>query len=286
MTLYTTLPATAPLTPANAAVADSKNALPIASSPDWRSAVNDLVSAWINEGRCFSSGEVASALRLHRPDLAFSVPTLGEYIRDQFYNQALPEYPDDGCFPSQPTKPFSVPRFTTGLYPDRTPAGVQVFVYGPSATACDAHEFEVFIPKPKKDGTMETMADAPAPATPVPQPARGQGKTPVFIGGAKTALDNTTVKVAADGRIYVPRAAFEAAVHLGGTPMRGGDPVYVTQTATEVTVTLSPVPNAKVYDLWRDRGKIAFGSQDVSKPFNPGDTFTVEVAAGKITIPL
>lgn len=271
-------------TVANARISDPSNAAPIATSTDWRQAAIDLIAFWIQAGQCFSSGEVASALRVHRTDLRFSVPSLGEFIRDLYYGQQLPQYLDDGTAFGQPTTPFMSPRFTTGLFPDRTPAGIQVFVYGPSPAACDAHEFEVFIPNPQAG---ETMASAPAPSTPVPQPARGAAPTgTVFIGGSKTAMSSITAKVAADGRVYIPRAAFETAVHLGGTPLRGGDPVYVTQTADEATVTLADVPGAKVYDLWRDRGKIAFGSLDPAKPFNPGDTYQLVVEAGKITVPL
>ena len=39
----------------------------------------------------------------------------------------------EGPFPA----PVMSPRYTAGLYPQRTPAGLQVFVYGPSAGACD-----------------------------------------------------------------------------------------------------------------------------------------------------
>ena len=265
-------------TVANAHIADVRNHAPIATSADWRTAVSDLIAFWIGEGKCFSSGEVASALRVHRTDLRFSVPNLGEFIRDLFYGGSMPEYADDGA--GNPTLPSMSPRFTVGLFPDRTPAGIQVFVYGPNAGACDAHEFEVFIPNPAKN---ETMADAPTPATPVPQPARGQsGKGPVTIGGSKTPVGDVTATVWPDGRIGIPRAAFEVCVHLAGTPIKGGDPVFVKCDANEAVITLGDVAGSTRYDLWTTQGRIAFANP--AKPFNPGDSFKLTIEAGKITV--
>lgn len=266
---------------ANASISDPINAVCIAQSADWRQAVLDLLTYWVQQGRCFSSGEVASALRVHRADLRFSVPNLGEHVRDLFYSQQLPTYVENDPNCTLSTVPVSmVPRTTVGLYPDRTPAGIQVFVYGPSASACEAHEFEVFIPNP---GNGETMADAPVPATPSLVAPSKPGDV-VFIGGAQKPVNDLKGSVAADGRLYIPRAAFEVAVHLGGNPLRGGDPVYVTIKATEATITLEAVPGASAYDLWRDRGKIAFGNP--SNPFTPGKSYNLKVEAGKITIAL
>jgi hypothetical protein len=248
----------------------------------WRTATLDLLTAWIAEGRCFSSGEVASALRVHRPDLRFSVPSLGEFLRDNFYAQSLPTYPavDDGTGVMVDVPVTSSPRFTVGLYPDRTPAGVQVFVYGPEVGACDAHEFEVFIPNPAKG---ETMASAPVPSIGVPQPARGQAvKGPITVGGNKAPVGDVEATVRADARIEIPRVAFEACVHLAGTPIKGGDPVFVTVTATEATVTLSDVAGSDRYDLWTTSGRIAFANPN--KPFTPGAKHKLVITAGVITI--
>lgn len=267
---------------ANDNIADVRNAAPIASSPDWRTAAADLIGFWIGEGRCFSSGEVASALRVHRTDLRFSVPNLGEHIRDLFYGGSMPEYADDGDpngTGSLPTLPVMVPRFTVGKFPDRTPAGVQVFVYGPNMAACDGHDFEVFIPNPSKN---ETMADAPAPAPTKPEPARGSVKTPVTIGGAKHPIGDVTATVWPDARLGIPRAAFEMAVHLSGTPIKGGDPVFVTCGANEAVVTLADAAGAVRYDLWTTQGRIAFANP--VKPFTPGDTFKLDITAGKIVV--
>lgn len=273
-------------TQANAFISDPSNAAPIANSPDWRTAVVDLLTAWIAAGRCFSSGEVASALRVHRTDLRFSVPNLGEYLRDCFYGGTLPTYPDvdDGYGNMVPLAVTMSPRTTVGLYPDRTPAGIQVFVYGPEVGACDAHEFEVFIPNP---AAGETMASAPTPAKGTPAPARGSqagGKGPVTIGGSKTPAGDIEATVWPDSRIGIPRSAFEVAVHLAGTPIKGGDPVFVTCTATEATVTLADVAGSTRYDLWTTGGRIAFANP--AKPFVPGAKFKLDITAGKIVVKL
>jgi len=269
---------------ANAFVSDPALAAPIAQSADWRSATLDLITFLIGRGDCFSSGEIATALRVHRTDLRFSVPNLGEYVRDLFYGGSMPQYKeDDGTGQLDSVSVSMSPRTTQGLYPDRTPEGVQVFVYGPSQGACDSHEFEVFIPNPSAG---ETMASAPVPATPTSvKVPKGGG---VFIGGAQTPLTNIQGKVWPDGRLSIPRSAFEACVHMNGTSMRGGDPVYVKCSATEAVVTLTDdgTGNAKSYDLTRDNGRIAFKAPAGLAAFVPGDTYDLVVTAGKITVAL
>ncbi len=267
------------------AISCPSNAQVLSGHADWRSAVDALLTYWTSKNRPFSSGEVAAALREHRPDLRFSVLTVGEYLRDLFYSGNMPEYTDvnTGMF----TVAVQVPRYTEGLYPDRTPAGIQVFVYAPDSTSGEEHNFEVFIPKPG-----ETQADAPAPTTPqttlAKQDTTGKTKTPIAIFGAKVAVDKIIISVHADGRMAFNRTALEAAVALSGKPMRGGDPVWAVQTDTTLTVyTNDPnVPDAKVYNLATDRGRIHIPSQDPTKPFTPGKTYTVEVGSGTMTVVL
>ena len=263
----------------NIDVTDQANKNPIAGSPDWRQAATDLINYWIGRDRPFSSGEVAAALRIHRQDFWFSVPKLGEHVRDLFYSNAMPHYPDDGQ--GNPVYPSMTPRITAGKFPLRTPAGVEVLVYGPAQAACDGHEFEVFIPNPG-----ETMADAPAPAQVAPAPAAGSPAA-VQILGARIAAVDVRAKVFEDGRLCVPRTAFEMCVHLGGTPLRGGDPVYVKVEADQATITLTQDdPAAKTYDLGLERGRVLFPSPDAAKPFKAGDVYAVQIDKGKITVDL
>jgi len=272
-------------------ISDPKNAAAIAQSPDWQTAVTDLLALWAQDGRPYSSGEVASALRTHRKDLHFSVPTLGKYVRDAFYGQKLPEYPDFGVtgLPTNSIPPVQVGRFTVGKFPTRTPAGVEVFVYGADQNSAAGHEFEVFVPKPG-----ETLSDAPPDAAPqstaaVTGPGTPAQNAAIAIYGAKPAVTHNAVNVAADGRLYVGRPIFEACCHLGGTPIRAGDPVFVeVEPGVKAVVTLKDPGNgaAKEYSLWSGQGRIAVTCPDPTKPFIPHATYKVVVGAGVITVDL
>jgi len=257
-------------------IEDPRNAQAIANSADWRTAVTDLLTFWMQEGRPFSSGEVSCALRTHRPELRFSHLSVGEHLRDLFYSQTLPPY--------QTGQPYQVPRLTEGLYPTRTRAGTEVFVYAPAPAEGDQHDFEVYIPEPG-----ETIADAPAQAVGQTQQAQqnGSGVTPVTIFGAKVANVDIKAKVHDDKRLCVPRSAFELSVHLGAQPMRGGEPVYVTVEPNVVSISLNdPGNGAKAYDLSQTRGRVLFPSPDPANPFAPGDVFQVKVEKGLLTIEL
>ena len=255
-------------------IEDQSNAQVITNATSWRVAVNELVDHWVRSNRCFSSGEVAAAIRTHRPDIRFSVLSVGNHLRDLFYARTLPQYNMQGT----PLSPMQVPRLTEGKYVGRTPANVEVFVYCPDPVDGGAHDFEVFIPSPG-----ETMADAPTP-----QPT--QPKTPaqtIAILGAKVASVDIQAKVHDDKRLCVPRSAFELCVHLGGQPMQGGDPVYVKIETDEAIITLvNDDPSAKSYDLSATRGRILFPSPDPANPFVAGDVYQVKVDKGRLTVDL
>jgi hypothetical protein len=273
-------------------IKDALNANAIAQSPDWRTASTDLLKFWVGEmGRCFSSGEIAAAMRHHRPDLAFSVPTLGSYMRDMFYTGAMPMYTDDGSGTGVPVPPVQISRFTVGRYPTRTPAGQEVFVYGPNQEACEEHDFEVFVPRwDALLGRMETMDDAPAPATTadgsVGGPVHAAAKAAYSAAPVKTTDRRATVW--SDGRLCVGRAAIEALCHLSGDALRAGDPVYVkVEPGTKAVVTMTdPGNGAKAYTLVKDKGNVAFYSGDATKPFIAHDVYHVTVSATEITVDL
>lgn len=271
---------------------DSRIASTIQNSPNWRAAVDDLLLLFARERRCYSSGELAAALRTHRPDFVFSVPSLGKYVREKFYAQELPEFIDSLIAPMQMARgvtdfsPVQVSRFTVGKYPDRTPAQTEVFVYGPDVESASAHEFEVFIPRPG-----ESMQDAPPPAVDATSDTTGPG-TPIHdaavaIYGAQPAVKDIRATVWPDGRCCVPRSAFEAACHLGGTPIRQGEPVFVTvDPGNKATISLVDPGNgaAREYSLWNGQGRIAFTSP--TAPLPPGTNYRVIVSAGEITVDL
>jgi hypothetical protein len=114
----------------------------IENDPDWKLVTIALVDYRVGTDQCFSSGEIAREIRLYRPDLVFGVGELGEHVRKQHGAQALASY-DDGF---DEVYPISVTRATTGR--GRTPAGVQVVVYGKTQSDAQQHDFEVDIPPP------------------------------------------------------------------------------------------------------------------------------------------
>lgn len=251
----------------------------------WERAVLALIQAWTAKGECYSSGRLCATMREHRADkMVFSCPSVGEVLKNLFYSGQLPDYVDEN---GDSTPVVMVPRITEGLYPDRTPAGVEVFVYGPNAQACMTYEFEVFIPNPMRG---ETMASAPAPAVAQTVQAAndptGRTKTAVAILGTRLANQSPVAAVWPDGRLCIPRTAFEALVHLSGSPMRGGDPVYVTIEGTKITVNLEPTgdPKERSYDLSLENGRIA-----ITFPFKilcPKDAYAIEVTADNLIVDL
>lgn len=263
------------------AIEDVANKAPIDNTnPDWRQAAVDLVNFWIGQGRCFSSGEVAAALRIHRPDLRFSVPRIGETLRDLFWSNQMPPYADDGNGMG-PASPTQIIRFCTGRFPDRTPANTEVFVYGPNQMACESHEFEIFIPKPG-----ESMSDAPVPAVSLPASQTGMGtamhSAGIQVYGAKIAVNQIRASALSDGRLYIPRTAFEALCCLNGTPIRQGDSVYVKADDVKVEITLTDMGNsAKPRKLVDGKGSLTLQGKLVG-----GSHFLCAVDKDKITIDL
>ena len=214
------------------------------SGPEWMTCATDLIHWLVANGRCFSSGEIAHYIRIHRPDVQFSVTALGDAIRDWYYGQEMPAY-DTGY-------PAMVPRTTEGKY--RTAAGVPVFVYAPSEAEGLAHDFEVDVPMPPEV--------RPRPAT----------HTQTITGTNKPQGEVRAV-VRSDRRCVVPRSAFEFFVHTTGRTIRiGTDPVHIDFVGSEVRITLDPTPTSTPYHLWAGRGRVAFAGKT---PFTPGDTFPI-----------
>ena len=270
-------------------ISDTRTKDAIEHSQDWRGAAVDLLAFWISEGRCFSSGEAAAALRVHRPDLAFSVPGLGEHLRDLFWSDSLMEYADDGF--GNPAAPVQVSRFTTGRFPDRPPVNSEVFVYGPGTDACDNHEFEIFVPKwDQVKGGMETMADAPAPVVNVPSAQTGAGtahaQASIVVFGTRIANRDIRASVWVDSRLAVPRRAFEALCHLTSTPIRAGDKVYVKVIpGDKALIVLEDDGSGEFtgYSPVKDKGNVAFASGDANLPFPAGAVYQIKVDAECIT---
>jgi len=271
---------------------------------NWRDAAFEACKFYVDQGQCFSSGEVARDLRTHRTDLKFSVMGVGEYLRDLFYGGGMPDYQALGM-----TMPVQqVGRTTTGK--GRTPAGRDVFVYCPDPTEGYNHDFEVDIPRPPVDGGFVATGILPgrvsatrptgAPAlTPVPVGATPSGIHPPHqstytrqptakaanITG-KAPKKDPEAKVHTDRRLCISRNAFEAFVHLTKTPMKGGDPIYLSFDGDTATVTLDQVPGSKPYSLATERGRILFPSPNKTKSFAPGKTTPVTITAKSLSVNL
>lgn len=255
---------------------DPRNLDVIKNSPDWRTAAEALIFFWTQEGRCYSSGEVAAALRTHRPDLQFMVGSVGNHIREMFHNQQLPSYMDVTGNSPAGIYPFQDIRVCTGIYPHRTPGGTEVCVYGPSQDAVRVFEFEIYIPKPG-----ETSADAPPP-----DPGADPALDSPASYAATVATKQFIARVWPDSRLAVPRRALEAAAKLAGNALQGGAPVWVKQTAAEAIVSLGDPndPDYKTYTVTNSDSRVAFHS--VNGPFVPATAYNCAVDAGKIVIDL
>jgi hypothetical protein len=243
---------------------------------DWRTAVKALIAARIADGECFSSGELSADVRTSRPDLRFSVTKLGEFVRDEFYQDSMPHY-SDGMGGSVPVS--QVVRVTTGL--GRTMSGVHVCVYGPDTNTAMNHPFEVNIPD--FSGAVPFVPQAPVQTAPV---TATPPKAPAVTLAGSPLVGEAQATVHSDGRLCVSRGLFEAFCHLTGTTLRGGDPVYVLLTATEAMITVNPAPGAKSYDLVASRGRIRFPALGLATPFVPGDTYRVELLTTGIRVDL
>ena len=114
----------------------------IANERTWQDAVCTLIDFYSRNELCFSSGELAKALRDERADFRFAVTELGEFVKDLFHEGAI-DYRDRH---GRVSAAVQVPRRTTGR--SRTPAGTEVFVYAPTPALGQAHDFEVQIPRP------------------------------------------------------------------------------------------------------------------------------------------
>lgn len=250
-------------------IATIENGLNTASTQGiapWMGATNGLLALMIDNRLPFSSGEIAAQLRTFRPDLRFSVTGIGEYVRERFYADTLPSFPNpDGTLSSVE----QVPRVTQGI--GRTPPGTSVFVYAPSYQEGVDHPFEVDIPTPgvpvpvDPDGLPPVPVQSPTPASHFVQLAPRKA-----AAGLKAAVHSNL-------RCYIPRSAFEELLHETGTALKGGDSVYIAVDDVEgvVIVSLDPIPNSQAHQLVATRGVVQFTHP--VRPFTPNQTFPITV---------
>ena len=231
------------------------------SGSEWKTCAHDLIRWLVLNDRCFSSGEVAHYIRKHRPDIHFSVLSLGDQVRDWYYAQEFPSY-GSGLYPAM------VPRTTEGIY--RTQAGVRVFVYAPNESEGKVHDFEV---------------DVPLPPAVEGQPTRVPPSDPATITGSRRTDDELLAVVRVDRRCVIPRSAFEFFVHATGRTIRiGTDPVHITFGVGEVRITLDPTLTSSPYHLWAGAGRVAFIAASGHPPFAPGDKFPLYVSPTALVV--
>jgi len=242
----------------------------------WRDASVNVCRHLIANNECFSSGEVARFLRMVNPNLRFAVSQVGEYIRDNYFQGNLGLYDDGNGLGAMPVQVY---RQTQGLFPDRTPANRDVFVYGPDAASALAHDFEVYVPVPGQ--TQSDVANRDASPWPAQPPAP---RTP-----ASVSIGLPTVKVGSDNRLYLPRKVVDAYCSLGHI-IDGNTKVYVAfddDLGRPHALVSFQDNGGKEYTIWQGSGRIAFyPDTDNGYTWNPGDEFTVVVSNDGIIVNL
>jgi hypothetical protein len=231
----------------------------IRQSPDWQQAVDDFIDCTTQLGQSFTSGHIASILRVYRPEFRFKVQWIGERVQDKFYS---------GAVSYRGIAAVQVPRTCAGL--GRTPAGQTVFVYAPDEDEAQNFPFELDIPEPGAQLT-QMPAEHPIAATP---------PTPML-----PATSEMTATVHTDHRLCIPRVCLEALLHKTGRSFRGGkNSVWVRfdDNVEHAIITLDQVDGAVDYDI-TSRGRILFVKAGSGR-FEPGDTYAVEVQGDELVV--
>lgn len=272
------------------------NALGVATSPftsaqgaidaahDLPSAVEFLTTFWIEQGLPFTSGHITHAIREARQDIAFRQATVGEILRARFEQGDLPSY-DDGT--GNPVRPIRTIRYTQRT-DTRTPVGHEVYVYGAYEYEVDDFDFELNIAEAPMvmDGLGNQVSAAAAllgatPKSPGNLPAVTTAGTVAVAMGR--SLPGTPVAIVhSDGRLCIPKAALEALAFQTGTPVKGGDALYLTVAGNTATINRDPNQGVLVRPT-TDRCRL-----HITVPHNPqvGASFPVSCGPNGLTISL
>ncbi|MDG1482957.1 MAG: hypothetical protein P8R54_25425 [Myxococcota bacterium] len=250
---------------------------------DYLGAVDALIALCIYHGACFSSGEIAAWIRTYRPDMTFSARNdIGSRLRSRYRS---------GMTPYASGRVVQVSRHTTGF--STTPIGQLVYVYAPSALAGQAHPFELTAPTP---GAMPDPTNLPdAPVQPDTLVKERSARAPTTRKRTRSAQRRSarrhnvsrpsTATVHGNGRLCVPRAAFEALSRTLSTPLSGGDAVYITRDGDDVTIAAAASPGATPYTLVRRRLRLLFASRS-GAAFKPDTRYRIVVTTDGLTIDL
>jgi hypothetical protein len=236
----------------------------LAHERTWQDAVCTLIDHHCQTGACFSSGELARALRIERADFRFAVTELGEFVKDLFHQGAI-EYRDRH---GRVTLAVQVPRRTDGE--SRTPAGTDVFVYAPTPVLGSAHDFEVEIPRP---GFSPTALERQR-----------------FAAAAAIANAEMVATVHGDGRLCIPRRAFEQLSHATGVSIRAGDEVGIAvelgSRGPSLRIYLDQRDGCQAYALSPERGRVRLSAPTQLPGFTPGARFAIEIAGDALLVSL
>lgn len=259
------------------------------SAQTYQEASDSLMELWVEQGYCFTSGHLTDAIRRFRTDLAFRHASVGEHTRSAHSAGTMPSYDDEfggAIYPVQRE------RYTTGQ--SRTPANTMVFVYAPDDNEADLFEFELSIKDvgADQDGSFAPNAGlSPAAAllqqsgggTGAPAPA-GQAvpATPpnghVVVAKGKSVPGDVLATVHPDGRLCVPRLAFEALAQATGNPITGGQEVYVafldTANGAQALIRQDSKPNYVAATPTSDRLRLHLTPK---VPLTAGDSFAIRV---------
>ena len=268
-----------------------QGAIDAATTPE--EACDNLVAFWVTQGVPFTSGHVVSAIRCARQDLVFAQARIGGHLRNAFAARTLPSY-DDGFGGETPV--VQVGRKTTGI--GRTPVGTEVYVYGASQNECDSFEFEIAVAEAPKvsDGLGGQISAAAAllgatpmtpagttGASPIP-PVTPSGKVAVATG--KLVAGIPLAAIHADGRLCIPRLAFEALAFESGTPITGGEPLFASCVNDKLTIAFQG-PGVVVHPT-TDRLRVHLSLEGAlavtGTPFPVGKTFDILVSSTGLTI--
>jgi hypothetical protein len=219
----------------------------------WREAVSIIVDGKMNNYECFSSGEITKEIRTYRPDLRFSHWDVGQYMRDLYYDGEMIDFDDNMA--------VQVPRRTQGK--SRTPAGIEVFVYGPDYESAQNHDFEVEIPRAQVDMSI---------------PYDEYGTQPNEDSQFSFNDDKVVATVQGDNRLTIPRSAFDSFMLKTGQKIAFGDKIHIKYDPDDmkVKVSLSQIDNSKPYELTRDRGRVKY-KPDEDPSWSSGEKFSVKV---------
>jgi len=209
----------------------------------WQQGTTSLVDLYTSNDAPFTSGHVVRELRTFRPDLAFRQRSVGEHVQEMYWNQQIVY---------QGGIAVQVPRTTTGK--GRTPAGQDVFVYGPDSHVAYSLDFEIDIP------VAGAKAPPSSPQSPQPPPQ-----------GASSPADYRCA-VHSDRRLCVPRAALNALSAKRNKNITHTTEAWVSLDGDQAIVSFDPHSGAVNYALSASRGRVLFAKPGAGQ-FEPGTMY-------------